>query len=302
MIPRIIHQTWKTRELTGEFAAYQASWRRLHPDWEYRFYDDADCRRLVAEGFPELLALYEALPRAVLRADLFRYLAVCRHGGIYADIDMECRKPHGPLLDRADLVLGVEETVSPIEARRLLNPYRTRIANCIFAAAPGHPYLRLAIDEIRQVAGRIDELAVVEATGPGLLTRLLHEHAAEFPYRLVPQICWTPPTRPPYPDLYPFMRHVWAIHHFAGTWKPNYRHIEPVGRVLRNAAAELRQNVREARSVTEVVQHLAVKIPPSPVWAEDLAFWRRRAGVRTVPLLGAAAGAAGRIGAAQNQP
>ncbi len=36
-VPHIIHQSWKTREdIPERFHKWQASWRKMHPTWEYR--------------------------------------------------------------------------------------------------------------------------------------------------------------------------------------------------------------------------------------------------------------------------
>jgi mannosyltransferase OCH1-like enzyme len=41
----------------------------------------------------EYLQVYKDLPKAVERADFFRYLVILRHGGMYADSDVECMMP-----------------------------------------------------------------------------------------------------------------------------------------------------------------------------------------------------------------
>jgi len=73
--------------------AYRASWAAANPGWEMRLWDDAECREFVRTEFPEYQRAYEALPHNVERADFFRYMVVLRHGGVYADVDVECRRP-----------------------------------------------------------------------------------------------------------------------------------------------------------------------------------------------------------------
>lgn len=43
-IPKIIHQSYKTRRLPPEFAQWQGSWLKLHPSWCYMFWTDQDNR------------------------------------------------------------------------------------------------------------------------------------------------------------------------------------------------------------------------------------------------------------------
>lgn len=40
-----------------------------------------------------LLQLYTSLETGVERSDLWRYTVMCRHGGVYADVDTLCVKP-----------------------------------------------------------------------------------------------------------------------------------------------------------------------------------------------------------------
>lgn len=66
-----------------------------------------DCLEFVRREFPQYLDAYRRLARGVERADFFRYMAVLRHGGVYADLDAECRRPlDGVLHSRDTLVAG----------------------------------------------------------------------------------------------------------------------------------------------------------------------------------------------------
>ena len=72
LIPRVVHQTYKTRRVTRKQEQLLHSWRVRNPLWTFRFYDDAACIAFVAEEFPQWLGAYNALPLAVERADFFR--------------------------------------------------------------------------------------------------------------------------------------------------------------------------------------------------------------------------------------
>ncbi len=51
MIPKITHQTWKTRDIPARFQDASASWLALYPDWEYRLWTDDDLEKVVAKKF-----------------------------------------------------------------------------------------------------------------------------------------------------------------------------------------------------------------------------------------------------------
>ena len=104
MIPRIIHQTWKDRDVPARFQEAQASWQEAHPDWEYRLWTDRDLEGLINERAPELAPLYAAYPENIQRVDAARYVILREFGGLYADLDIQCLKPVDGLLD-AQVVL-----------------------------------------------------------------------------------------------------------------------------------------------------------------------------------------------------
>ena len=73
LIPKIIHQTYKSTHLPDSVKPYMQTWRRENEDWEIRFYDDAACLSFVQREFPEYVEAYKALPKDVERSDFFRW-------------------------------------------------------------------------------------------------------------------------------------------------------------------------------------------------------------------------------------
>jgi len=229
LIPRLITQTWRTTALPAPAEAFAASWRTKNPDFTWRLFDDEACAALVAEVAPEYAADYRDFPFPVMRADFFRYAAVYRDGGVYADIDMECVRPIGKLLDIAPVVFSVEAHLTERRRAELGYTRPSQVANCIFAARPGHPLLRQAMDRAVELVRRRATTAkadIEDLTGPRMLTRLFFERARPD-IALLPQIYLMPPRH--YPDIWPLNRNVHARHHFFGSWKPAAR--RPLSRV-----------------------------------------------------------------------
>ena len=150
MIPRVFHQIWLGEE-PFPYEAERAGWRRFHPDWELRLWQEAD--------LPADLELAEAanrLRQPAERADILRLELLHRHGGVYLDADFECLKPIDPLLDGVTCFLGLLDS--------------GRVSNAVIGCVPGHPLLAKAMSEVRPRAtyGPVDR----EGTGPLLLERL----------------------------------------------------------------------------------------------------------------------------------
>ncbi len=101
MIPKIVHQTWKTAEFEyWVFKRSQASIREHLGAWDYRFWTDEDLERLVRDNYPQYHPRWSALDRPIKRVDMARCFLLHRFGGIYADLDFIFKQPLEELLDR----------------------------------------------------------------------------------------------------------------------------------------------------------------------------------------------------------
>lgn len=89
-IPKIIWQTMKTNEVPIFMKNYIDTWVENNPEYEYRFFDDEDIIRFLKKEYPEFLLGYRKLKYGASKADLWRYLAIYKFGGVYADIDCRC--------------------------------------------------------------------------------------------------------------------------------------------------------------------------------------------------------------------
>lgn len=57
-VPKIIHQSWKTADVTDDFRVWSSSWQKANPDHEYWFWTDEDNRDMVKTYYPEFLETY----------------------------------------------------------------------------------------------------------------------------------------------------------------------------------------------------------------------------------------------------
>ena len=105
-IPPILHQTWKSRNVPGETAQYMKSWRKFHPEWQYRFSTDEDNMKFMAKYYPEWLPMFKAYPKAIQRADAIRYFLLNTFGGVYVDLDFEALRPLEGFLQNQSCLVG----------------------------------------------------------------------------------------------------------------------------------------------------------------------------------------------------
>ncbi len=212
MIPKLIHQTAKTAEIPPKWQKFQWRLKELHPDWTYRLWTDADNLAFVTAEYPDFLPVFQGLPRNIMRADVIRYLLMHRLGGMYMDLDYEMLKPFD-LLDH--------EIVLPWESSGEKGVGNDLICNSFFASVPGHPFWKMAIDDLA-THPPTGQRPVVEETGPDFLTKIMKqaERAGVAMYR--PEREWFNPVTPRGPREYRriVQRKVsYGIHHCSGSWR-----------------------------------------------------------------------------------
>ncbi|MFA7236500.1 MAG: glycosyltransferase [Phycisphaeraceae bacterium] len=213
-IPKIIHQTAKTTEIPAKWQGFQKKMRDLHPDWTYCFHTDEDNLQFVRKEFPEFLDVYLNLPLNIMRADVIRYLLMYRVGGLYADMDYEMLKPFD--FNEHDIVL-------PWEHDGDMGPGKDQLCNAFFASSPGHPFFKMAIDDLMAHPPLDpDPSHVIQSTGPAFLTRIYHRAIASGMTLYTPHRQVFSPLSPHSPRQYRAILKnpaTYGIHHCTGSWR-----------------------------------------------------------------------------------
>lgn len=140
--------------------------------------------RHLYSNVPDVLEAYEALPKAILKADFFRYLILLARGGIYSDIDTQVIRPAWEWVPE-ELVMADYGLVIGIEAdpdrEDWAEWYSRRVQFCQWTmkSKPGHPAMIEAVSKLTEKtlakkAARTllkdGEESVVEWTGPAMWT------------------------------------------------------------------------------------------------------------------------------------
>jgi mannosyltransferase OCH1-like enzyme len=103
-IPKVIIQTAKDIEYKSLFHynAHQ-TFLELNPEYEYRFFDNEDCREFIKDNFSEnILDTYDILYPGAYKADLFRYCYIYINGGCYFDNKYILRIPLRQIIKEND--------------------------------------------------------------------------------------------------------------------------------------------------------------------------------------------------------
>jgi inositol phosphorylceramide mannosyltransferase catalytic subunit len=199
MIPKKIHQTARSFEsLAPEVKESISRLRETNPDWEHKFYDDADVMRYLEKhlsnaDFAEVKKLNPKY--GVILADLFRYLVVYHEGGIYLDTKSTATRP-------------LNEVLKPVR-NFLISQWRNRLGeryqgfgcHAELSRIPGgefqqwhvaaqakHPFLKAVVDQtlynIKTYSPArfgIGRNGVLRVSGPICYTRAIRPLLEHFP-------------------------------------------------------------------------------------------------------------------------
>ena len=181
MIPKIIHQTWKTENIPAEWVSNQSSWKSYNPQWKYLLWTDIDNENLVKTYFPDLLEWYKNLKYNIQRVDVARTLILYIYGGLYVDLDMICYQPFDNVFRQNDQLLLVESSHAKIPS------------NMLMASVPNHPFWLEYIELSRKRTAFVfipAEIYILYSTGPMCLSTACKK--TSYHYRVLPSDLFNP--------------------------------------------------------------------------------------------------------------
>lgn len=95
ILPLIIHQVYYNithGAISRELTEAQQSWLLLNKQFKYILWNETMVEQLVRHKYPHMEDLYYSYNRWIHKVDMARYLILHQFGGIYSDIDIECRR------------------------------------------------------------------------------------------------------------------------------------------------------------------------------------------------------------------
>lgn len=221
-VPRRLHQIWiqGQERLPARLVELQRTWRELNPHHEYRLWDGAALRGLIAARHAWFLETYDRYRHLHQRADAGRLFVLYELGGFYADVDARALRPLDELtamVPNARLITSAQPFAGLDRAVIALACGTPRlITNAIMGMEPG-------LDEWLQVLRRLPrrsaflrfhkELSIAFGTGPMFLSGAVdrafadcRDRVAIMPARMFERRMGYQPYFPAPPDA--FMDHL----------------------------------------------------------------------------------------------
>jgi glycogenin glucosyltransferase len=224
LVPLVVHQIWLGGPFPATYHTWQESWRRAHPQWEYRLWTDADLGNFPhsEDHRSHLLALMDNAGSWVEKSDVLRLDVLYAFGGLYVDTDFECLRPFDSLHHRFAFFAGLSNTGT------------VELCNGLMGSAAKHPLVGRLITSMKVEPSPVPTaMDIIGRSGPGHTTRVLMEASlADGGALSLPTTCGLLPTAFFYP-LPNSMRglqrqqdkrvyvtpETFAMHHWACSWQ-----------------------------------------------------------------------------------
>ena len=163
MIPKIIWQSWKTKDLDPLIQDRLHTMMAMNPDYKHFLLTDDEIDHFVHTEYadcPDILACYDRLNIIVAKVDFWRYLVLYKYGGVYLDMDSTINQSLDGLIRPDDEAIITREGHPGIFVQWAL----------IFNA--GHPILKSTIDLIvRNIQTNAFPNDIHKMTGPTAFTQ-----------------------------------------------------------------------------------------------------------------------------------
>jgi hypothetical protein len=174
-VPHIIHQVAMSKlqdedSWPSSWKKCQESWKTHFPDFEYILWNDNAAEELIVTEFPWFYDTYKAYDKDIKRIDAVRYFILYHYGGIYADMDMECKKNFWNQIPQDKI--SVLENPLPKWI-----PGKARVQNSLMITPKENPIWMSSFQELEKNRGH---QSVLKATGPGLLQQMVDRNPRHF--------------------------------------------------------------------------------------------------------------------------
>ncbi|EGG01008.1 family 32 glycosyltransferase [Melampsora larici-populina 98AG31] len=141
LVPPILHHILLGMDRKTMPVAWETSRNSclaLHPEsanYTHHFWDDASALQFMTTHYPFFLNDFLSYRHNIQRADALRYFVLHHYGGIFLDLDLECRRSLGPL--RRFPIVNI-------------NAFPVGVSNGFMMAEAGHPFLAQLVRNLKR--------------------------------------------------------------------------------------------------------------------------------------------------------
>jgi mannosyltransferase OCH1-like enzyme len=169
MIPKVIYQTFYTKNLPQNISNLIEGMKILNPEYEFHLYDDKEIESFIESEFGgNVYKAFKMLKVGAAKADLWRYCVLYKNGGIYLDIDSEINN---------NLDLLITKDYSAIISRET---HKDIFLQWCLMFESNHSILKMCIDKcVENILNKKSD-NILHLTGPVVFSKSVFEYCKEL--------------------------------------------------------------------------------------------------------------------------
>jgi mannosyltransferase OCH1-like enzyme len=178
-IPKILHFTWKEKEIPDKLKVNMENIKKLHPLWEIIIWTDEEMDIFVNKnGTEKQYNKYCSYKKMIQRCDYFRVFVIYIMGGIYLDLDIIMNKSFDDLYNGVVCFFPCEKVMTKRDLEIHKNRDAIRIGNYAMGGVKNHKFFKHIVDSFEKIEDMDTEIHnnILETTGPGFLTTIYHDY------------------------------------------------------------------------------------------------------------------------------
>ena len=177
VIPKVVHQTWKTHTVPDHWKESEQSWRALEKHgWTYILWDDTEIDAFISDNYPWFLEQFRGYKRGISRADAVRPFLLHKYGGLYVDLDIVAKETE--FMRFYELVKGQQVVLPQTKVGNGVDGQN--LSNCFMMSQPGaefwphvwhrlqHPYKDRPFKAV--ISAITPYFRTLFSTGPGVIS------------------------------------------------------------------------------------------------------------------------------------
>ena len=196
-IPKFIHRIWNSGPIPDRFKGNWEHCQQINPGYNTKLWNDSAIESLIKNHYPWFMPVYRSYPYHMERLDAGRYFIVYHYGGVYIDMDVDCKVPFNEIFKNTSREKPFEVMIG--------GGLPLGLATSFFAATPKHPFMHNLIHHLNASSGWYitPYWSVMASTGPVFIYRRYLGYACKHQIYVLA------------PDLH---KNVYMVHEHAGTW------------------------------------------------------------------------------------
>ncbi len=135
---KVVHQTWKSKTLPKEWQRYRNNCQKMNPDFEFHIWTDKEVEAFLQDNYPWFVPTYKTYPYKIQKFDSVRYFILNHYGGIYMDLDINCKIPF------QDIFNNISYDIDVILAAT--NPIG--VTNNFMVSKPNQPFMKMLTHDL----------------------------------------------------------------------------------------------------------------------------------------------------------